>query len=71
VVLLSSILGGTDESERHGGRTITRLRPTPSYTTLWDVTVRAVASRENARRATAFAVMFGICKVAVQLIGLL
>ena len=29
--------GSPDESERHGGRT-TRLRPTPSYTTLWDVT---------------------------------
>jgi len=29
-------LAGTDESERRGGRT-TRLRPTPSYTTLRDV----------------------------------
>ncbi|MGH3922955.1 MAG: hypothetical protein ACRDTT_08825, partial [Pseudonocardiaceae bacterium] len=31
-------LGGLDESERRGGRTTPRLRPTPSYTTLWDVT---------------------------------
>jgi hypothetical protein len=32
-------LGGLDESERRGGRTFSRLRPTPSYTTLWDVTL--------------------------------
>jgi hypothetical protein len=31
-------LAGTDESERRGGRTTVRLRPTRSYTTLWDVT---------------------------------
>jgi len=31
-------LAGTDESERRGGRT-TRLRPTPTHTTLWDVTL--------------------------------
>jgi hypothetical protein len=31
-------LGGLDESERRGGRTFTRLRPTRSYTTLRDVT---------------------------------
>jgi hypothetical protein len=31
-------LGGLDESERRGGRTLTRLRPTRTYTTLWDVT---------------------------------
>jgi DNA-binding CsgD family transcriptional regulator len=31
-------LAGTDESERRGGRTTLRLRPTPSYTTLGDVT---------------------------------
>ncbi len=31
-------LAGTDESERHGGRTSTRLRPKRSYTTLRDVT---------------------------------
>ena len=29
---------GLDESERLGGRTLDRLRPTLSYTTLWDVT---------------------------------
>jgi hypothetical protein len=27
-----------DDHERRGGRTITRLGPTRSYTTLWDVT---------------------------------
>src|SRR5205807_52352 len=31
--------GRPDESERHDGRT-TRLRPTPSYTTPWDATLR-------------------------------
>jgi len=31
-------LPGTDESERRGGRTLIRLRPVRSYTTLWDVT---------------------------------
>jgi hypothetical protein len=31
-------LPGTDESERHGGRSLLGLRPTRSYTTLWDVT---------------------------------
>ena len=31
-------LGRADEFERHGGRTLDRLRPTRSYTTLWDVT---------------------------------
>src|SRR4051794_13892623 len=36
-------LPGTDESERHGGRINHRLRPTPSYTTLWDVTRRTGA----------------------------
>src|SRR6266498_4912209 len=30
--------GRPDEFERHGGRTFNRLRPTRSYTTLWDVT---------------------------------
>src|SRR5205814_2262100 len=35
---LVNSLAGTDESERRGGRTSTRLRPTRSYTTLWDVT---------------------------------
>jgi len=44
-------LAGTDEFERHGGRTFTRLRPTRSYTTLRDVTA---ASRSAEVAAHAF-----------------
>jgi hypothetical protein len=41
------ILGRTDESERRGGRTNLRLRPTRSYTTLWDVTAHSGAFKQT------------------------
>ena len=47
VTPLVVVFAGLDESERHGGRTLDRLRPTLSYTTLWDATVLG----EVARRA--------------------
>ena len=41
-------LGGLDEFERRGGRKLNRLRPTRSYTTLWDVTRGRAASCTSA-----------------------
>jgi len=43
-------LGGLDEFERRGGRTPTRLRPTRSYTTLWDATAETIAAPDRVRR---------------------
>jgi hypothetical protein len=55
VTPLVVVFAGLDESERRGGRTFIRLRPTRSYTTLWDVTAGGRRSDVQALRAGAAA----------------
>ena len=52
-------MAGTNESERHGGRTLNRLRPTPSHTTLRDVTDEDHAEVEEGEVVVGFAVAAG------------